>query len=156
MRTLPGNPTPNQDDSLADFADRVRMDGPAKLEFSADEELRGLEETLLRLDRAFPWEAMSKEMVKRMQADFGIRKRRQAIQEQAGRQTWLNSLFQSPVAMAVATFIVLGVCVLLSPALASIGSSTSGTAGTQAQPIGFLVILGVIVILLAFWLGRRK
>ena len=59
MTTLPDNLTPNQDNSLADFADHLRMDDPAELEFSADEELRGLEETLLRLNRTFPREAMN-------------------------------------------------------------------------------------------------
>ena len=156
MTTLSGNLTPNQDDSLADFADRARMDGSAKLEFSADKELRSLEETLLRLNRAFPREAMNEDAVKRMQADFRIRKRRQAAQEQAGRQTWLSSLFQSPVALAVATFVAIGVLAFLAPSLTAIGSSTSGTAGTQTQPIGFLLILGAIVILLALWSGRRK
>jgi hypothetical protein len=156
MTPLSGNPTPNQDDSLADFADRARMDDSAKLEFSADEELRGLEETLLRLNRAFPREAMNEDTVKRMQADFGIRKRRQAAQEQAGRQTWLSSLFQSPVAMAVAAFIVIGVLAFLAPSLTAIGSSTSGTAGAQTRPLGFMLILGVIVILLTLWSGRRK
>jgi hypothetical protein len=156
MTTLPGNPTPNQDDSLADFADRARMDSSAKLEFSSDEELRGLEETLLRLNRAFPRDAMNEETVKRMQADFGIRKRRQAAQDQASRQKWLSALFQSPVALAVAAFIVIGVLAFLAPSLTAIGSSTSGTAGTQAKPIGFLLILGMIIILLALWSGRRK
>jgi len=156
MTTPSGNPTPNQDDSLADFVDRVRSDGSAKLELSADEELRGLEETLLRLNRAFPREAMNEETVKRMQANFGIRKRRQAAQEQAGRQTWLNSIFQSPVAQAVAAFVVIGALAFLAPSLTAIGSSTSGTAGTQTQPIGYLIIPGVIIILLAFWLVRRK
>lgn len=156
MTTLSGNLTPNQDDALADFADRARMDDSAQLEFSADEELRGLEETLLRLNRAFPREAMNVETVKRMQADFRIRKRRQATQEQAGRQTWLSSLFQSPVALAVATFVVISVFAFLASSLTTSDPSMSGTAGTQTQPIGFLLILGVIVILLALWSGRRK
>ena len=157
MTTLSSNLTPNQDDALADFADRARMDDSAQLEFSADEELRGLEETLLRLNRAFPREAMNVETVKRMQADFRIRKRRQATQEQAGRQTWLSSLFQSPVALAVATFVVvIGVFAFLASSLTTSDPSMSGTAGTQTQPIGFLLVFGVIVILLALWSGRRK
>jgi hypothetical protein len=156
MTTQPGNPISKHDDLLADFADHLRKDDPAELEFSADEELRGLEETLLRLNRAFPRETMSREMVKRMQADFGIRKRRLAVQERAGRQTWWRSLFQSPVALAIATFVVIGVLAFLAPSLTVIGPSTSGTAGIQARPIGFMLTLGVIIIILVLWAGRRK
>lgn len=156
MIILSGNLPPNQDDLLADFTDHIRVDDPAELEFSVDEELRGLEETLLRLNRAFPRETMSREMVKRMQADFGIRKRRLATQERAGRQTWWDFFFQSPVAMAVATFIIVGVLAFLAPSLTAIGSSTSGTAGIQAKPIGFMLTLGVLIVFLALWSGRRK
>src|SRR3990172_6690437 len=158
MIPLSGSPTPFQDNSLADFADRLQMNGSAKPGFGADEELRGLEETLLRLSRAFPREALNEETVKRMQADFRIRKRRQAAQEQAGRQTWWRSLFQSPLNLAVVaiTVIAIGVLALLAPSLIAIGSSMSGTAGTQAQPIGFLIALGVMIILLGLWAGRRK
>ena len=156
MIPLPGNPTSNQDNLLANFADRLQMNGSAKPEFSAGEELRGLEETLLRLSRAFPREAINEETVKRMQADFRIRKRRQAAQEQAGRQTWGGSLFQSPLNLAVAAVIAIGALAFLAPALIAMGSSISGAAGTLAKPIGFLAALGVMIILLALWAGRRK
>ncbi len=156
MIPLSGNPTLHQDNSLADFADRLQMNDSAKPDPDADEELRDLEETLLRLSRAFPREGLNEEIIKRMQADFRIRKRRQAAQEQAGRQTWWNSLFQSPLNLAVATVIAIGVLAFLAPSLIAIGSSMSGTAGTQTQPIGFLIALGVMIILLAFWAGRRK
>jgi hypothetical protein len=157
MTTQSGNPIPDPNDLLADFADRIQMDDPAKLEFSADKELRGFEETLLRLNHAFPHEEMSDELAKRMQADFGIRKRRLAAQEGANRQTWWGSLFRSPVTLAVATFVIVGVLAFLVPSLTTIGSSISGSAGTQAKPIGIMFTLGVIIIIiLALWANRRK
>jgi hypothetical protein len=156
MTILSGNPISNQDDALADFVDRLRADGSAALASSADNELRGLEETLLHLNRAFPREAINEEVIKRMQADFRIRKRRQEAQEQAGRPTWWNSIFQSPLAMAVVACAVIGVFAFLATSFTGIGSSMSGTAGMQAGPIGFLIGFGLILVLVALWLGRRK
>ena len=156
MTTQSINPTPTHDQRLADFADRIRRGSCAEPESEANEELRGLEETLLRLNRAFPRDTMGEELVKRMHADFGIRKRRLAAQEHGNRQTWWNSLFRSPMAMATAALVVVGMLALLAPALTSMGSSTSGTAGAQAKPIGFVFVLGALIILLALWSGRRK
>lgn len=156
MTVRSDNPIKNQNDQLADFADRARMDVSMESDPNADQELRGLEETLVRLNRAFPREAMNENTIKRMQADFGIRRRRQETQERASRQTWLSSLFQSPVALALVTFVVVGVLIILSPSLTSLGTSTSGAAGAQNQPVGFLVIIGVALIFFALWIMRRK
>jgi len=156
VTTLPGSPPPNQDDPLADFVDHIRMDGSANIELSSDEELRGLEETLLRFDRAFPREIPSEETVKRMQADFGIRRRRLAASERADHQTWWRFLFRSPITMTVVVSVVVGMLVLLTPSLTDVGSSMSGAAGMQTKPIGFLLALGIILILLTLWSHRRK
>ena len=54
--TQPDKPNKTPDDLLADFTDRV-MDGKtAILASSSDTELRGLEETVMRLNQAFPQE----------------------------------------------------------------------------------------------------
>jgi hypothetical protein len=156
MIILSGNSTPNHDNSLAGFADRVQMDGFAKPDFGVDEELRGLEETLLRFRRAFPRETINEQIVKRMQADFRIRKRRLVAQEQASRPTWWNSIFKSPLAMAVVACVAIGIFAFLATSFPGMGSSMSGTAGMQAGSIGFLIGFGLILVLLAFWLGRRK
>lgn len=156
MTPRSSNPTPNQDDQLADFADRVRDSKPVHTDSIPDDELRGLEDMILRLDHAFPKEPMNEEVAKRMQADFSIRKRRQEAQEQAGRQTWLSALFQSPVALAVATFVVVGALMLLTPTITSGGDSVSGAAGSQAQSIGILVIVLGLAILLVFFSRHKK
>lgn len=149
------NPSPNQDDQLADFVDRVRNAGFLQVDSNLDDELRGLEETILRLNRVFPNEPINEETIKRMQADFAIRKRRQDAQEQTRRQIWLSALYQSPVALAAAAFIIIGFLLILSMPPASVGPAVSGAAGSQFQPVYLLPILGVLI-LLAFWLGRRK
>jgi hypothetical protein len=161
MTTLPGNPPSNKDNMLADFADLIRADDSSGFDLSADEELRGLEETLLRLNSAFPRESLNEETVKRMQADFGIRRRSQVAHEQkTNHQTWLSFLFHSLGVKIAATFVVICILALLAPSLTTLGSSTSGVAGTQATPIGFLIAFGVgiiiIIILAALWPGRRK
>ena len=55
MKPLPDDRPPDRDDLLADFADMIGKDRSADLDFSTDEELRSLEEMLLRLNRAFPY-----------------------------------------------------------------------------------------------------
>ncbi len=75
--------------------------------------------------------------------------------EQARRQTWFGALFQSPVALAVATLVVIAALVILSPSLGSTGTSISGTAGMHVQPFGVLLVVGLFLVL-AIWLGRRK
>jgi hypothetical protein len=148
----------NQDDQLADFADRVRFDASVSVDPGTDDELRRLEETILRLNSLRPQKALDQETAKRMQADYLIRRRRLNAQEQAEqarRHTWFGALFRSPVAMAVASLVVVAVLVILSPSIGATGTSISGTAGLQVQPIGLVLIVGFFLIL-AVWLGRRK
>lgn len=158
MKPLPDNPPPNHDDLLADFADLISKDNTAEFDLSTDEELRGLEEMLLRLNRAFPYEPLNEDITKRMHADFGIRKRRQEQQEKTSeKRSWLASLFRSPLAMAVSTLVILSALFFLFPSFTGLDSSLSGAAGGQVGLLGILIAAGVVIILsLAFWLGRRK
>src|SRR5512146_1490911 len=67
----PTNPTP--DDLLADFTDRV-LDGNTSVPASnADDELRGLQETILRLQQTLPQDAPDEKALRRMQASFKAR-----------------------------------------------------------------------------------
>lgn len=158
MKPLPDNPPPNQDDLLADFADLINKDNTAEFDLSTDEELRGLEEMLLRLNRAFPYEPLNEDITKRMHADFGIRRRRQAQQEKTSeRRSWLASLFRSPLALAVSTIVLVSALFFLLPSFTGLDSSLSGAAGGQTGLFGLLIAVGIVAILfLAFWLGRRK
>lgn len=158
MKPLPYDRPPDRDDLLADFADMIRKDKSADFDFSTDEELRSLEEMLLRLNRAFPYELLDEDGIKRMHAEFGIRRRRQAAQEKTGdRKSWLASLFHTPMALAVSTVIVIGVLALLMPSISVFGSSLSGAA-VMKVPFGLLIVLGSIVIffLAAYWFRHRK
>ena len=159
MKPLPDDRPPDRDDLLADFADMIRKDKSADFDFSTDEELRSLEEMLLRLNRAFPYESLDEDGIKRMHAEFGIRRRRQAAQEKTGgRKSWLASLFHSPMALAVSTVFVIGLLALLMPSISVFGSSLSGAAVTQKVPFGLLIAFGSILIffLAAYWFRRRK
>lgn len=155
MTKRSNDPILNQDDQLADYVDRVRNAGINQTDSGADQELLGLEETILRLNRSFPKEALDEETIKRMQADFTIRRRRLDMQEQSNRPPLLRALFQSPLVLAAAALVLIGVFVFLSPSLTPVEPGLTGAAGLQIRLIYLLPIVGVVV-LLALWLGRRK
>src|SRR5512134_3702034 len=72
----PNQPNPSPDDLLADFTDRV-LDGEVVVPASpTDAELRGLEETILRLKRTLPQAVPDPKLFKRMQADFKVHARK--------------------------------------------------------------------------------
>jgi len=157
MTPLPDNPPPNQDDLLADFAERIRKGDVENFDFSADENLRSLEETLLRLHRAFPRETLKDETIKRLHADFGIRRRRQALQEKPPVKSWWGSLFRSPVVMTISAAVMIIILAIFIPSFTGLGSPLSASAGAQAMPFGLLAVFGIVVLLfLIFSLRRRK
>ncbi|HMZ07013.1 MAG TPA: LPXTG cell wall anchor domain-containing protein [Anaerolineales bacterium] len=141
---------------LADFADQV-MEG--KMNHSAssvDDELLGLEETILRLDRAFPKkiieDATSKQMLVRLKA-------RMRREEQVEKPSFWKSLFNfqsSPqMGMALAVLAVLVLAVIAAPVL----TSTTGTAtGTASSSTSLPIVAGMVVLLLLalYWFGRKK
>ncbi len=152
--TQPAKPTPNQDDLLADFTDRVLAEKTAALASSSDAELRGLEQTTLRLTQVFPKATVDDKTVRRMQADFKSRMRKAnsssrsvAWQSQRTRQRFGLALIA--VAIIVAVF-------LITPFVISGNGSLTASAGLQNESLVGLLIVLAGVLLFIFWLGRRK
>jgi hypothetical protein len=145
-------PTPNPDDLLADFTDRVLDGKTAVIAPSTGDELRGLEETVMRLHQALPKGALDERVVKRMQADFKSRARKAGP---AARPGWQSRQSRQRLALAFAVIAVLAAIFLLTPFLTGGNGEVQGTAGFQPQGAFLLLAAGGAIALL-IWLGRRK
>lgn len=147
----PNSTHPSPDDWLADFTDHV-LDGETAVPTShTDVELRGLEETILRLKRALPQAAPDGKLLRRMQADFKGRTRRAGVSPSS---VW--QLLQPRQRLTLA-FVGLALAVLLVafPFLPVTTDPIQGTAGFQARDAILLAGIGCVVVLL-IWAARRK
>jgi hypothetical protein len=147
----PNHTHPSPDDLLADFTDRVlagKTSGPAS---PADAELRGLEETVLRLQRTLPQTAPDEKVLRRMQADFKVRARKAGI---STPPSWPLLRPRQRFALAFAGM-VLAALLVAYPFLASTGEPIEGTAGFQTQALIVLAGIGCVIGLL-IWARRRK
>ena len=145
--------TPSLDDLLADFTDRALDEKNTIVASSADEELSGLEETILRLQRVLPQEAPDKATLNRLQADFRSRARsadrssRSAWQSRQSRQRW--SLAFIAIAVVIAIFFAI-------PLSLVDGGNVQATAGLQPQGVISILIAGAGIIAVFIWLRRRQ
>lgn len=151
----------NQDDRLADFTDQVLEGGIKQPASNADSDLLGLEETVLRLNKAFPPTPLNDASIKQMHVRLNARMRRESKNvEQPFWKKWFNQdwrygQLRPQVVMAFAVLALIVVFVIISPSLASAGSSATATALTPSQDLVVGVALaGLILIIL--WITRRK
>jgi hypothetical protein len=142
----------NQDDLLAEFTDRLLEGKADEAASSQDAELRGLEETVLRLNRAFPKGAPDASNASRLQSDFQARVRKENREQPPA---WRSRQSRQRLGLLFAAIAIVIVVLVVTPLLPVDKGSILGTAGTQLPGIGLAVVLGALL-LLALWLARRK
>ena len=140
------NRTP--DDALADFTDQILA---GKTSVPADAELRGLEETILRLKQALPPDTLDEKTARRMQANFKARVRKSDSQT---LPVWQFVRPRQRLAFAFAA-VALVALLIVFPFLTPIGEPVEGTAGLQPQYV-ILLAGALCVIALLLWTRRRK
>lgn len=150
--TQPKQSIKTPDDLLADFTDRVLDGKTAALASPADDELRGLEETVMRLKRALPHEAPDEATLRHLQADFRSRAR---SANRSSRPLWQSQQSRQRLILAFTAIVILAAIFIAIPFLLSGNGGVQGTAGLQPQSVLALVVIGGIVVLL-IWLARRK
>ena len=144
-----------KDDQLVDFADQA-LNGKLKSSASTlTDELSGLEETILRLNSAFPLDPLDDAMVKQMHVRL---KSRIGREEQNAKPSFWNKWFGRNVSpqlgLAFAVLAILVVALVSTPFLTPSGSSTTGTA---SAPVNFVVVAGLAgMFFLLYWFMRRK
>jgi hypothetical protein len=151
----------DQDDRLAAFTDRVLKGQHKGTESITDEELRGLEETILRLQQAIPPASLDEAAIKQMQVRLNARIRREGGSRRPSfwknwfGAGWRSGLPRPQYGMAFAAVAMIVVLLLLVPSWLTGGTPTTATALTPSQNI--TVVLGLAgVIFLIFWVSRRK
>ncbi len=144
------NPTqPTPDDSLADFADRVLSGKTSTPDSSSDAELRGLEETVLRLKQTLPQAAPDEKILKHLQANFRTRVRKA---DSPTIPAWQFLRPRRNLALAFAA--VLAILVIALPFLPIDNGPLPGTAG---RPQDIILLAGIAcVVVLLIWARRQK
>ncbi len=148
----PNSTKPNPDDLLADFTDRV-LDGKTSILASpVDGEVRGLEETVLRLNQALPQQALDEKTIRRLQADFKTRARKANA---SSKPVWQSQQSRQRLVLVFAAIAILAVIFIALPFLMLGNNSTQATAGLQPGGAILLIAAGCIIAFL-IWQGRRK
>lgn len=150
------NKSIQQDNELADFVDQL-LDGKTPPASTSDEELVGLEKTLLRLNDAFPPETLDEAKSKQMLARLKTRMRREE-EEKAAKPSFWSRLFDLQAnpqvglliaAAVVVVFVIVSVPAVVQPS----GSAVSGTASSGGS---MYVGLGLLALLFIVYLVSRK
>ncbi len=143
-----------KDMELADFADRLLSGGGEIPASTSDEELLGLEKTLLHLKESFPSQPIDEKKANRMLAQIKSRARR----EEPVRKSFFQRLFdlqsnsQIGLLVAVAAVVVLVIVGLPAPQ-----TSTPPLSGTAFSGSTLVPVLGVMAVLFVlYWISRRK
>jgi hypothetical protein len=150
----PMKPTQNPDDLLTEFADRVLDGEKARLDFSRDEELRGLEETIVRLNSAFPEESLDEKTVARMQSNFKSVVRSSTLNPES-RPGGLSRWPRPRMVLTFAAVLTVVSLYLLTPFFPSGTGNVEGSAGMQGETTVFVIALGSVIAIL-IWLRRNR
>ena len=147
----------SQDEELIDFTDRVLKGQMKNIASDANEELKGLEETILRLHNSMPSSSLEESKKKQMLVRLNARIRRE--KEQPEKKSFWASLrdqARPQLALGMGMIALLIVAVVISPTLGVDGSPTTvGTALTASRNILLpAILLGLIAIIL--WAKRKK
>jgi hypothetical protein len=143
------------DNRLAEFTDLV-LEGKVKhADSNVEEELLDLEQTILRLNQAFPPVSLDDATVKKMQVRLSARMRRETQQaKQPFWKKWFEPRYRLQFGMAFTLAALMIVFAIFAPSTGG-GSSVTGTALTPLQgPIVVVVLAGLV--LFVYWMNRRK
>lgn len=153
----------SQDEELSEFTDRV-LKGQMKHTASAsNEELRGLEETILRLHNNMPSSSLEESTKKQMLVRLNARIRREkelpqkrSLWASLFNMEWMRSPSRLQFAGAIGVIALIITAVVYSSGLMETdGATTIGTALSGSNSFILpIVLLGLIVLIL--WLKRRK
>jgi hypothetical protein len=149
------------DDQLAEFADQVLAGKTLQPDPGADKELRALEATILRLNRAITHTELDKAALRRLESRLALRLR----QEQEQRQTsfwhrWINGnwrygTFRLPLAVTIGLLAVTTVAALIALMFPMKGASVTATALATTQTLLTVIMLAGVMLILIL-INRRK
>ena len=147
----------NKDNQLADFADQVLQGKINTSASSSDADMVRLEETILRLKHTLPSDAPDAAKTKQMLVRLKARIKREEETEKIPFWKTLFDFQSNPqVGMLVVIAAVLILAVITVPSL-ELGGSSNPTTGTANNNANLLIGGGIVgVLLLVYWIFRRK
>src|SRR5258708_14109082 len=119
-------PESNLDDQLADYTDQLLDGGRRTPPTPPSKELRGLEETVLKLEQTVQAGAVDPKVLKRMQADFNSRLRNGGARP---RPAWQSNQTRRRMVLVYALIVLLLISLFSLPFLTSGTGSIQATAG---------------------------
>ncbi|MCE9646669.1 MAG: hypothetical protein K8S20_11785 [Chloroflexi bacterium] len=146
---------PERDNRLTEFTDQVMEGKMEQPDSNADDELLGLEKTILRLNHFLPPVSLDESAIKQMQVRLNARMRREVRESRAPFwKKWFSYPARPQLLAGVVTAGLLILLVVFLPLSAGDGS----TAGAALKPIGSTVLVAAVVagVLYIFWIMRRK
>ena len=153
------------DDQLVDFTDHILSEKKMtedRISFTTDPELHALEQTALRLKNAFHDDGPSEAVIQRMRKNIAVQSQQQGIKESVpfwkkwilSSQKWQSQRTRQNYRMAISLVILFALMVVSAPHLNRIVFNQPATGGQNLNPS--ILLVSVALILLAFWLIRRK
>jgi len=155
MKNTKNRDNPNQDDQLADFTDRILADKSDQADPEANEELRRLEETILRLKRAIPPAQLDAASIRQMQARLNARLKQESLQKEPSFWQNLFGRNLSRLFFTLPAVVILALAILAAPFLTVNGSSIAATATIPPQSAMLIIVpAGTIIVIL--WIKYRR
>jgi hypothetical protein len=147
----------NLADRLAEFTDQVLARKGKQVESGADDELRRLEELILRLMRAVPHTQLDESTVKRMQAKLKARLSSEVERTKVNFwQNWFRAnRFHPQFGFVLCAVLILVFALFIAPHLTQSGPSISAVA-TRPSPFVFILALLSGITLLVIWISHRQ
>jgi hypothetical protein len=153
----------SQDEELSNFTDQVLKGQMKNIESPSNEELRELEETILRLHNTMPSSKLEESTKKQMLVRLNARIRRE--KEQPQKKSFWASLFdmqsiksqsrpQFFMTIGIAALVVLAVVIAPDLVTGSSGSTVGTALDAGRNIIVPAILLGLIAIIL--WVTRKK
>ncbi len=155
------NPESEIEKKLTDFTDRVLAGKSGQPDSSADEELRRLEEMILRLKRSLPRTEPEKAALKQLDSRLMARLRQEPKTTMVPfwrkwfGGTWKRGLLRPPALVGMSLLVLAALAVISVLFFPVSGSSVavSTLANTRAA-IAVIALTGLILALV--WINRRK
>jgi hypothetical protein len=151
------------DDRLADFANQALSRQIENIESGVDDELSGLEDTVLRLTRAMPHDPVPQSTLNRLKSDFAVRRQilHKAQNEKSPFMAFLDRMMRMEInpniILTVGSMAVLaGIFMAVSFSSGQPSNTLTGTAGASSQIPGITIIIGGAFVLILLWINRRK
>lgn len=146
-----------QNDRLAEFTDEVLAGKVEQSDPRSDDELRSLEETILRLKHAVPQIELDEATVNHMQARLNARLQHENRRTNLSLwQKWFRARRSHPqMIFAFGALLILVFAIFIAPLLTRTGPSTTAVAN---RPSPFVLIVATLagVGLLIIWINHRK